>query len=69
VLKVDPTLEGRVEVGWAVSAGTVTGAPYIIANTTGNAELADCVMKKIRRWEFPADVEGDVSWPFAFKPK
>jgi hypothetical protein len=69
VLKVDPTLEGRVEVGWQVSAGVVTGAPYIIANTTSNAELADCVMKKIRRWEFPADVEGDVSWPFAFKPK
>lgn len=69
LLKVDPSLEGRVEVGWTVSGGAVTGTPYIIANTTGNAELADCVVKKIRRWEFPDDVDGDVSWPFAFTPK
>jgi hypothetical protein len=69
VLKVDPTLEGRVEVGWTVGGGVVTATPYIIANTTENAELADCVVKKIRRWEFPADVQGDMSWPFLFQQK
>jgi hypothetical protein len=69
VLKVDPTLEGRVEVGWSVGNGVVSGTPYIISNTTENAELADCVVKKIRRWTFPADIEGDMSWPFLFQQK
>lgn len=68
-LKAVPSLEGRIEVGWSVSNGLVTGSPYIISNTTGDAELADCVTKKIRRWTFPADVEGDMSWPFLFQQK
>jgi hypothetical protein len=69
VLKVDTTLEGRIEVSWSVKGGLVTGEPVLVSNTTGNAELADCVVKKIRRWEFPPDVEGDMSWPFLFQQK
>lgn len=69
VLKVDPTLEGRVEIGWSVAGGVVRGMPFVIANTTESGELADCVVKKIRRWEFPPDVEGEMSWPFLFRSK
>jgi hypothetical protein len=69
VMKTDPTLEGRVEVRWTVAAGRVVGSPYVIANTTTSGELADCIVKKIRRWDFPADVEGDMSFPFLFQPK
>lgn len=68
-MKVVPTLEGRVEIGWTVSGGKVSGSPYIIANSTGDAELANCVIQKIRRWTFPADVEGEMSWPFVFQQK
>jgi hypothetical protein len=68
-LKVSPSLEGRVEIGWSVSSGLVSSGPYIVANTTGDAELADCVIKKIRRWEFPPDVSGEMSWPFVFTQK
>jgi hypothetical protein len=68
-LKVVPTLEGRVEIGWNVTNGLVSSGPYIVANTTGDAELADCVIKKIRRWEFPPDVSGEMSWPFVFTQK
>lgn len=68
-MKVNPSLEGRIEVGWTVTGGAVSGAPYIIANTTGDSALADCVTGKIRRWTFPADVEGDMSWPFLFQQK
>ncbi|MBX2800302.1 MAG: AgmX/PglI C-terminal domain-containing protein [Myxococcales bacterium] len=68
-LKVVPTLEGRIEVGWSVSGGSVVGSPYIIFNGTGDAELADCITKKIRRWSFPQDVDGELSWPFAFQAK
>jgi len=69
VLKVDTSLEGRIEVSWTIKGGTVSAEPVIISNSTGNAELADCVVKKIRRWEFPPDVEGDMSWPFLFQQK
>jgi hypothetical protein len=68
-LKVVPTLEGRIEVGWSVAGGAVTGKPYVVSNTTNDAELADCVTQKIRRWTFPADVEGDMSYPFLFQLK
>ncbi|HHO53559.1 MAG TPA: AgmX/PglI C-terminal domain-containing protein [Deltaproteobacteria bacterium] len=68
-LKAVPTLEGRVEVGWSMSAGAGVGSPYVISNSTGDAELADCITKKIRRWSFPEDVDGELSWPFAFQAK
>ena len=34
-LKAVPTLEGRIEVGWSVSGGSVVGSPFIILNGTG----------------------------------
>lgn len=67
-LKAVPSLQGRVEFGWSVSGGKVEGL-YLVSNSTGDAELADCMQKRIRRWSFPADAEGDVSWPFVFQPK
>jgi hypothetical protein len=68
-LKVVPTLEGRIEVRWSVANGAVVGKPTVTANSTNDAELADCVAQKIRRWTFPADVEGDMSYPFLFQLK
>ncbi|MEZ4235973.1 MAG: AgmX/PglI C-terminal domain-containing protein [Myxococcota bacterium] len=69
ILKTDPTLEGRVEVRWTVQGGKVVGVPYVVANTTGSGELGECVVRKIRRWEFPPDAEGDMSFPFLFQQK
>ena len=64
-LRQVPDLEGRVELGWSVFDGAVEGV-YVVSNSTGDSELADCMMKKVRAWSFPSDVEGDVSWPFVF---
>ena len=68
-LKALPTLAGRVELSWSVAGGRVTGTPLIELNTTGDAELADCIQKKIVRWVFPADFEGEASNSFIFQPK
>lgn len=66
-LKSVPNLQGRVEVGWSINGGKASGV-YLIANSTGDAELADCIIKKIGRWTFPADSDGDIdSWPFVFQ--
>ncbi|MFT4627791.1 MAG: hypothetical protein ACI8PZ_006478 [Myxococcota bacterium] len=65
----DPGLEGRVEIGWTVVDGSVEGL-YVVSNSTADGELADCIMKKIRRWTFPEDISGDIpSWPFVFTAK
>lgn len=66
-LKVIPTLEGRVEVEWTVEAGEVQSVA-ILANETGDSELAACIKGKIRRWSFPDDLEGTFSWPWVFRP-
>lgn len=53
-------------MGWYVAGGEVEGLT-IVLNTTRDDALGDCIKNKIRRWQFPEDVEGDVSWPFVFK--
>lgn len=67
-LRTEATLEGRVEIAWTVFGGNVEGV-YVVSNSTGSAELADCIVKKIERWTFPEDIEGEMSWPFVFLRK
>jgi len=67
-LKTDPALAGRVEVEWFVRAGRVTSAG-VFANTTRNAEFAECIVTKIKRWRFPEEVDGEIIYPFVFRPK
>lgn len=66
LLRSEASLEGRVEIGWSVYGGAVEGV-YVVSNSTGSSALADCIVKKIERWSFPDDVEGDMSWPFVFR--
>ncbi len=68
-LKASPGLSGRLEVGWRVAGGRVVGVPTVVADTSGDPALAACVTAKIRAWTFPADVEGELSWPFLFQRK
>ncbi len=67
-LKKNSSLEGRVELGWYVQNGRVTD-PYIVSNGTGDDELAKCMISKLKRWRFDSSIEGDVQWPFVFRPK
>lgn len=68
-LKANSNLSGRVEVTWNISGGRVTAAE-LFANTTGDGELADCIIGKVKRWTgFPPEAEGEVQWPFIFKQK
>lgn len=65
-LKQVPSLQGRVEIGWSMTGGKPEGV-YIVSNSTGDKELADCIVNKIKRWSFPSDAEGDITWPFTFQ--
>lgn len=67
-LKKNSSLEGRVELGWSVYDGAVESA-YVVSNGTGDDELAKCMVAKLKRWKFDTSIEGDVQWPFVFRPK
>ena len=67
-LKANPQLRGRVEVEFNVKNRRVTSAS-VFANTTGDAEFANCIVGKIKRWKFPDSVEGQILYPFIFSPK
>jgi hypothetical protein len=41
----------------------------VFANTTGDDELAACIVKKVKTWSFPTSITGEVQWPFVFKQK
>jgi len=67
-LKINPSLNGRVAVLIDINAGRV-GTASVDSNTTGDAELGECIRKKVRSWRFPEDVtESGVSLPFALAP-
>ncbi|MFT7519831.1 MAG: outer membrane biosynthesis protein TonB, partial [Kiritimatiellia bacterium] len=67
-LRGDPSLGGRVEVQFQINNMRVTTA-NIVNNTTGNDALAQCILKKVKRWRFAADTAGAVSWPFVFRKR
>lgn len=66
-LKEVPGLRGRVEVEWTIRSGRVVDV-QLLADTTGDPQLVDCVLGNIATWRFPPSVRGEVSWPFVFRP-
>ena len=42
--------------------------PTVFANSTGSDALGKCIVGKIRTWRFPAEVSGDVIFPFVLTP-
>tara|TARA_R110000824_G_scaffold399451_2_gene604925 strand:+ start:40 stop:1389 length:1350 start_codon:yes stop_codon:yes gene_type:complete len=64
-LKSNPSLSGRLEIEFNIRNKNVTSI-VALANSTGDKEFTDCVVKKIRRWKFPTGVEGQVIYPFIF---
>jgi hypothetical protein len=67
-LKADPSVAGRVDAEWTIASGRAVGV-RVVENTTGNEPLAACVTEAIARWSFPPELEGEVAWPFLFRPR
>lgn len=63
----EPELAGKVEVAWTVSMEGAVKDIGVANNTTGSDDLANCLVRRIKRWEFPAtDEEQQVTYPFTF---
>jgi hypothetical protein len=62
-LRRDPQLSGRVEIFFVVGDGRVLESA-IEANTTRDAELGACILRKVDALTFDIDVEAEVVYPF-----
>ncbi|MCK6526707.1 TonB family protein [Myxococcota bacterium] len=68
-LKGNPDLEGKVVVFWVIRGSGKVGEVRVQENTTGNKDMEECIIRRIRRWEFnPTEDEQDaeVTYPFIF---
>jgi len=66
-LKANPELSGKVELGWTVNPdGSVSGVS-VLSNSTGNEDLANCIVRRIKRWRFSeSEDEFEIRYPFNF---
>ena len=69
-LAADPTMRGTVGVTWSITPGGTVSAANIGRSSLNNARVEGCVLRLVRRLQFPtADKPtGPVSWPFIFNP-
>ncbi len=68
-LSGNSSLSGKVEVVWTVNPdGSVSGLS-VASNTTGNKDLENCIVRRVKRWSFPEqENEFEITYPFNFFP-
>lgn len=69
-MKRNPELAGKITVRFTISASGIVTRITVINNTTGNTELEQEIVRKIRMWHFETVPEGNVTvtYPFIFAP-
>jgi TonB family protein len=67
-LKADPGLAGKITIRLTIAASGDVSAAVVVENTTGNHDLEDDIVRKMRMWKFEAIPEGDatVTLPLLF---
>ncbi len=67
-LRRDPSLAGKITVRFTITASGTISNITILENSTGNGELEQEIIRKIRMWQFDEIPEGDVTvtYPFVF---
>ena len=69
-LKRDPTLAGKITVRFTIASSGSIALVTVVDNTTGNRDLEQEIIRKIRMWHFEEIPDGDVTvtYPFVFAP-
>jgi TonB family C-terminal domain len=69
-LKKSPDLAGKITIRFTIDAGGNVTRLEIMENTTGNKELEDEILRKVKMWKFETIPEGDVTvtYPLVFQP-
>jgi pSer/pThr/pTyr-binding forkhead associated (FHA) protein len=71
-LQRNPGLSGKVTLKWSIVESGRVEAEGVKENTTGSSGLAQCMLARLRQWQFPAPRGGskaDVDYPWLFKPE
>ena len=61
-----PALSGRITVVLELDKGRARDVAVV--EDTVDSEVADCLVRKIERWRFPKELEGELELPFVFEP-
>ena len=70
-LKQAPSLAGKVAVQFAVANTGNVAVAKVDQNTSQSATLGDCLVSRVRTWQFPMPKQSAgfrVTYPFVFKP-
>jgi TonB family protein len=69
-LKKAPDLAGKITVRFTIDAGGNITRAEVLENTTGNKELEDEIIRKVKMWKFEEIPEGEVTitYPLIFQP-
>ena len=62
-LRENPNIEGRVEVSFTIAGGRVTTAS-LFANTTGDAQLGNCIVGRVRGWRCSGVDDAEIIYPY-----
>lgn len=69
-LIVDPNIFGKVVAQWTINKDGAVSTTSVKKTTMNNAPVENCILAKIKGWEFPKPKGGGqviVSYPFLFK--
>lgn len=69
-LIVDPNIFGKVVAQWTINKDGLVSTTSVKKTTMNNASVENCILGKIKNWEFPKPKGGGqviVSYPFLFK--
>lgn len=69
-LIVDPNIFGKVVAGWTINKEGLVSATSVKKTTMNNAPVENCILSKIKTWQFPKPNGGGqvlVTYPFLFK--
>jgi TonB family protein len=65
-LKSNPNVKGKVTIKFTIGpAGRITDIS-VAANTTGDGEIGDCIIEKVRGWKFDPPSGGSVTFSYPF---
>lgn len=68
-LQHEPGLSGALHAQWRIDRGGKVTTVRVGKSTLGNAKVEGCVLRQIKRWQFPKPDGGevDVEYPFLFR--
>ena len=69
-LKKSPDLAGKITIRFTIDAGGYVTRIEVLENTTGNKDLEEEILRKVKMWKFEEIPEGEVTitYPLVFQP-